>query len=221
MTQDSRSLDPPRRDRGGITRRTALTGLGLGALGAGAVAAGGSSPPARTLSETPSPSPTPTALGDAAPTTRLTVNGRARSVHHDARVTLLDLLRERIDLPGTKKGCAEGACGACTVLLDGLRVNACMVLAAACDGREVVTIEGLADDDGTLHAVQEAFVAHDALQCGYCTPGQVVSAVACIREGHAGSREEIAEWMSGNLCRCAAYPQIVDAVAAAAAREES
>ena len=148
--------------------------------------------------------------------TRFTLNGSERSVTHEARVTLLDLLREQIDVTGTKKGCAEGACGACTVMLDGERVNACMVFAAAVDGREVTTIEGLAEADGTLHAVQQAFVDQDALQCGYCTPGQIVSAVACIREGHAGSEAEIAEWMSGNICRCAAYPQIVAAVQQAA-----
>ncbi len=155
--------------------------------------------------------------GEAMPATRFVLNGTDRAVTHEARVTLLDLLRERLGATGTKKGCAEGACGACTVLLDGERVNACMVLAAAVHGREVTTVEGLAAADGTLHAVQRAFVEQDALQCGYCTPGQVVSAVACIREGHAGSEVEIAEWMSGNLCRCAAYPQIVAAVQQAAA----
>ena len=148
--------------------------------------------------------------------TRFTLNGTERSVTHEARVTLLDLLREQMGVTGTKKGCAEGACGACTVMLDGERVNACMVLAAAADGRSVMTVEGLAEADGTLHAVQRAFVEQDALQCGYCTPGQIVSAVACIREGHAGSEAEIAEWMSGNICRCAAYPQIVAAVSQAA-----
>ncbi len=131
-------------------------------------------------------------------------------------MTLLDLLREVLDLSGTKKGCNEGACGACTVLLDGQRVNSCMLLAASCDGREVTTVEGIANPDGVLHAVQRAFIDNDAFQCGYCTPGQIVSAVACIREGHAGSDIEISEWMSGNLCRCAAYPQIVAAVRQAA-----
>jgi xanthine dehydrogenase YagT iron-sulfur-binding subunit len=133
-------------------------------------------------------------------------------------VTLLDLLRERLGLTGTKKGCNEGACGACTVLLDGRRVNACMALAASCDGRLVTTVEGIAGDDGVLHAVQQAFIDNDAFQCGYCTPGQIVSAVACIREGHAGFDAEIAEWMSGNVCRCAAYPQIVAAVRQAASQ---
>jgi xanthine dehydrogenase YagT iron-sulfur-binding subunit len=149
-------------------------------------------------------------------TTRLQLNGRAMSVSHEARVSLLDLLREHLQVTGTKKGCNEGACGACTVLLDGKRVNACMTLAACCEGRAITTVEGLAAADGTLHAVQQAFIDQDAFQCGYCTPGQVVSAVACIREGHTRSRAEIAEWMSGNLCRCAGYPQIVAAVEQAA-----
>ena len=149
-------------------------------------------------------------------TTRLQLNGRAMFVSHEARVSLLDLLREHLQVTGTKKGCNEGACGACTVLLDGKRVNACMTLAACCEGRAITTVEGLAAADGTLHAVQQAFIDQDAFQCGYCTPGQVVSAVACIREGHTRSRAEIAEWMSGNLCRCAGYPQIVAAVEQAA-----
>lgn len=149
-------------------------------------------------------------------TSRLQINGKSMSVTHEARVSLLDLLRERLQLTGTKKGCNEGACGVCTVLLGGRRVNACMTLATSCNGRQVTTVEGLAAPDGTLHAVQQAFIDHDAFQCGYCTPGQLVSAVACIREGHTRSAEEIAEWMSGNICRCAAYPQIVAAVQEAA-----
>lgn len=149
-------------------------------------------------------------------TSRLQINGKSMSVTHEARVSLLDLLRERLQLTGTKKGCNEGACGVCTVLLDGRRVNACMTLAASCNGRQVTTVEGLAAPDGTLDAVQQAFIDHDAFQCGYCTPGQLVSAIACIREGHTRSAEEIAEWMSGNICRCAAYPQIVAAVQQAA-----
>lgn len=148
--------------------------------------------------------------------TRMTINGVERSIDHEARVSLLDLLREHLDLTGTKKGCNEGSCGACTVLLDGASVNACMTLAASCDGRAVTTVEGLEDPDGTLHAVQQAFIDNDAFQCGYCTPGQIVSAVACIREGHAGSAADIREWMSGNICRCAAYLQIVAAVQKAA-----
>ena len=164
--------------------------------------------------------PATSAMGAAMLTTTMLVNRRQVSATHEARVSLLDLLREQLHLTGTKKGCNEGACGACTVLLDGARVNACMTLAASCDGREVTTVEGLAAADGTLDAVQRAFIEQDAFQCGYCTPGQLVSAVACIREGHAGSEEEIAEWMSGNICRCAAYPQIVAAVQQAAAALE-
>jgi xanthine dehydrogenase YagT iron-sulfur-binding subunit len=148
----------------------------------------------------------------------LQVNGVTRTLEAlDTRVTLLDALRERLGLTGSKKGCNHGECGACTVHLDGRRVNACLVLAAVADGRQVTTVEGLAAPDGTLHPVQRAFIEQDAFQCGYCTPGQIMSAVACIGEGHTGSDAEIREWMSGNLCRCAAYPQILAAVKQAAA----
>ena len=147
----------------------------------------------------------------------LRVNGVAHELRIDARTTLLDLLRERLDLTGTKVGCNQGACGACTVHLDGERVLACLTLAAMAARRDVTTIEGLAASDGVLHPMQRAFVEHDALQCGYCTPGQIMSAVACVREGHAGSDDDVREYMSGNLCRCAAYPNIVAAVRAAAA----
>jgi xanthine dehydrogenase YagT iron-sulfur-binding subunit len=129
----------------------------------------------------------------------------------DARVTLLDLLRERLGLTGAKKGCDQGQCGACTVLLGGRRVLACLTLAAAVR-EDVTTIEALAGSDGPLHPMQQAFIDHDAFQCGYCTPGQILSAIACVTEGHAKSDESIREWMSGNLCRCAAYPQIVAAI---------
>jgi xanthine dehydrogenase YagT iron-sulfur-binding subunit len=150
---------------------------------------------------------------------RLRVNGVERQLDGvDARVTLLDLLREHLDLTGAKKGCNHGECGACTVLLDGRRVNGCLVLAAAADGREVVSVEGLASGE-QLHAVQRAFIEHDAFQCGFCTPGQVISAVACIEEGHTADEHEIREWMSGNICRCSSYLQIVGAVKAAAAAE--
>ncbi|WNG26906.1 (2Fe-2S)-binding protein [Cystobacter fuscus] len=145
----------------------------------------------------------------------LVLNGERRSVTVDVRTTLLDLLREQLHLTGTKKGCNQGECGACTVHLDGRRVNGCLMLAVQADGREVTTIEGLARD-GQLSAVQRAFIDHDGLQCGFCTPGQVMSATACIAEGHTRGEAEIREWMSGNLCRCACYPQIVDAVRAAA-----
>jgi xanthine dehydrogenase YagT iron-sulfur-binding subunit len=148
----------------------------------------------------------------------LRVNGQSFHATRDARVTLLDWLREDAALTGAKKGCNEGACGACTVLVDGQRMNACLILLAQCDGHEVTTVEGLEQADGALHPVQQAFIDEDAFQCGYCTPGQVVSAVACIAEGHTTSEAEIREWMSGNLCRCSAYPQITAAVLAAAAK---
>jgi xanthine dehydrogenase YagT iron-sulfur-binding subunit len=122
----------------------------------------------------------------------------------------------RLQLTGTKKGCNEGACGTCTVLVDGKRMNSCLTLAVQCEGREITTIEGIGDT-GRLHPVQEAFIAHDAFQCGYCTPGQIISAVACIDEGHATDANTVREWMSGNICRCAAYPQIIAAVLDAAA----
>jgi xanthine dehydrogenase YagT iron-sulfur-binding subunit len=143
----------------------------------------------------------------------LTINGKPRTVElEDARVTLLDLLRERLDLTGTKKGCDRGQCGACTVLLDGRRINSCLVLAASQDGAEVLTIEGLAQD-GELHPVQAAFIAHDGFQCGFCTPGQIMSAVGLIQEGQAGNDpERVREGMSGNLCRCGAYRGITEAV---------
>ena len=146
-------------------------------------------------------------------TISLTVNGTASEVAlDDPRVTLLDLLRERLGLTGTKKGCDRGQCGACTVLVDGRRINACLALAVSLDGAEVSTIEGLADGD-RLHPVQDAFIAHDGMQCGFCTPGQIMSAVGLIAEGQAGDdRERIREGMSGNICRCGAYAGIVDAV---------
>ena len=146
-----------------------------------------------------------------------TLNGERRQLRAESRVSLLDLLRERLSLTGTKKGCNEGACGACTVLIDGKRVNACLVLAVQCAGREVVTIEGIA---GGLHPVQQAFIDNDAFQCGYCTPGQVISAIACIRERHAANAPMVREWMSGNICRCAAYPQLTAAVLDARQRME-
>ena len=147
-------------------------------------------------------------------TVRLVVNGAAHELQLRPWTTLLDALRDHLDLTGTKKGCDHGQCGACTVLVDGRRINSCMTLAVMQEGREVTTIEGLAQD-GKLHPLQEAFIEHDAFQCGYCTPGQIMSAVACIREGHAGSDDEIREWMSGNICRCGAYPNIIAAIQAA------
>lgn len=143
----------------------------------------------------------------------LTVNGVRRDVAlGDPRVTLLDLLRERLDLTGTKKGCDRGQCGACTVLVDGRRINSCLALALSCDGAEILTIEGIARG-GELHPVQAAFIAHDGFQCGFCTPGQIISAIGLIQEGQAGDDpERVREGMSGNLCRCGAYSGITDAV---------
>jgi xanthine dehydrogenase YagT iron-sulfur-binding subunit len=145
-------------------------------------------------------------------TIRLTVNGRAETVSCDVRTTLLDLLREKLDLTGAKGGCNRGTCGACTVHVCGRRILSCLTLAVAAEGLDVRTIEGLLAEDGSLHPMQQAFMDNDALQCGYCTPGQVMSAVACVQEGHATSDDAIREYMSGNLCRCAAYPNIVEAV---------
>jgi xanthine dehydrogenase YagT iron-sulfur-binding subunit len=141
----------------------------------------------------------------------LIVNGTMQRLQLDPRTSLLDALREHLQLTGTKKGCNQGACGACTVLLDGRRINSCLTLAIMHQGASITTIEGLADAD-TLHPLQAAFVECDAFQCGYCTPGQILSGVACIAEGHAESTDEIRFWMSGNVCRCGAYPGIVAAV---------
>lgn len=148
------------------------------------------------------------------------INGGERRLTIEPRVTLLDALRERLDLPGAKKGCDHGQCGACTVLIDGRRVLACLTLAIACEGKAITTIEGLARNDA-LHPLQAAFIAHDAFQCGYCTPGQILSGIACIAEGHAGNDDEVREFMSGNICRCAAYPNIVAAIREVAENGES
>lgn len=144
-----------------------------------------------------------------------TVNGRQTTLEIDARASLLDMLRERLGLVGAKKGCDHGQCGACTVHLNDRRVASCLTLAAKVDGREVTTIEGIAPSDG-LHPMQQAFIDHDALQCGYCTPGQIMAAIACVREGHASTPEQIREYMSGNICRCGAYVGIVAAIVQAA-----
>jgi xanthine dehydrogenase YagT iron-sulfur-binding subunit len=161
----------------------------------------------------PTAAPPPVQTADV----RMKINGRDVSVSVDTRRSLLDLLREQLRLTGSKKGCDHGQCGACTVLVNGRRINSCLSLAVVHDGDEITTIEGLAKGD-QLHPVQAAFVEHDGFQCGYCTPGQICSAVACINEGHTKSDDEIREWMSGNLCRCGAYPNIVDAIKEAAGR---
>jgi xanthine dehydrogenase YagT iron-sulfur-binding subunit len=150
----------------------------------------------------------------------LRVNGTDHQLAIEPRVTLLDALREYLGLFGTKKGCDRGECGACTVLVDGRRINACLTFAVMQEGREITTIEGLAQGD-ELHPVQAAFVERDAFQCGYCTPGQIISAVALLREGHTGSAAEIREWMSGNICRCGAYPNIVAAIQQVAGGRQS
>lgn len=151
---------------------------------------------------------------DTLPTINVTVNGYRRKLNVEPRTTLVEMLRDTLGLTGTKIGCNHGQCGACTVLLDGRRVNACLVLALTVDGSQITTIEGLADPMGNLHPMQIAFAEHDAFQCGYCTPGQILSAIACIEEGHADSTATIREYMSGNLCRCGAYPNIVAAIEA-------
>jgi len=170
--------------------------IGPGLMGFGAVQA----------AESPS-------AGAAVTPTKVTlkINGKEHALEIDPRTTLLDALREHLQLTGSKKGCDHGQCGACTVLVNGRRINSCLSLAIVHEGDEITTIEGLANGD-QLHPVQAAFLEHDGFQCGYCTPGQICSAVACIAEGHAKSDAEIREWMSGNLCRCGAYPNIVAAV---------
>ena len=157
--------------------------------------------------------PSALASSDSPLSVALSVNGAAYRLGLDVRTTLLDALREHVGLTGTKKGCDHGQCGACTVHIDGVRVLSCLTLAIAAQGRQVTTVEGLARADGPLHPMQQAFVDNDAFQCGYCTPGQIMSAIGCVKEGHAGDDDTIREYMSGNLCRCAAYPNIVSAVA--------
>jgi xanthine dehydrogenase YagT iron-sulfur-binding subunit len=186
-----------------ISRRTVLK--------AGAVGTAVAALPVTACSAAPAPVPPTSGPREVA----LRINGEVRTIDVEPRVTLLDALRERIGLTGTKKGCDRGECGSCTVLVDGRRVTSCLALAVMQDGRDVTTVEGLAAD-GELHPVQAAFVRQDALQCGFCTPGQVMSAVAVIEEGHTSSDDEIREWMSGNLCRCSCYPNIVAAVREAA-----
>ena len=148
--------------------------------------------------------------------TQIMVNGTAHTLTLDPRSSLLDVLREKLGLTGAKKGCDHGQCGACTVHVDGRRVASCLTPAVQADSRQVTTIEGLSTEDGDLHPMQQAFIDHDALQCGYCTPGQIMAAVACVHEGHATSPEHIREYMSGNICRCGAYVGIVAAIVDAA-----
>ena len=159
--------------------------------------------------------PAPPATDPHAIPVSLKVNGRVNELRLDPRTTLLDALREHLDLTGTKKGCDQGACGACTVIVNGRRVNSCLTLAVMHSGHEITTIEGLAEN-GRLHPLQAAFIRNDGFQCGYCTSGQICSGVALLREGHTGSEDEIREWMSGNICRCGAYEGIIAAIREAA-----
>lgn len=204
-----------------VSRRVVLK-AGAMAAAAAMVAGGAEAALAQTLvaegSEAAlakSPHLTPNRLSQSL-TVRTVINGRPTEVEIDARTSLLDLLREELALTGAKKGCDHGQCGACTVHVDGRRVVSCLTLAAKVEGREVLTIEGLSTGDDDLHPMQQAFIDHDALQCGYCTPGQVMAAVACVAEGNAASAERIREYMSGNICRCGAYVGIVAAIQDAA-----
>ena len=165
------------------------------------------------MDQCPSRSPAATTETNLSPRRlRLNVNGQAHELEIDSRTSLLDLLREQLGLTGAKKGCDHGQCGACTIHLDGRRVVSCLMLALQASGRTVTTIEGLTGRAGALHPMQQAFIDHDALQCGYCTSGQIMAAVACVREGYASTAPQIREYMSGNICRCGAYPSIVAAI---------
>src|SRR5437868_8607551 len=166
---------------------------------------------ASAVAEEQSSNASPATPGNDSIKVNLKINGKDYALDVDPRTTLLDALRERLQLTGSKKGCDHGQCGACTVLINGRRVNSCLVLALACEGDEITTIEGLANGD-ELHPMQAAFIEHDGFQCGYCTPGQICSAVALVKENHANSDDEIREWMSGNICRCGAYPNILAAI---------
>jgi xanthine dehydrogenase YagT iron-sulfur-binding subunit len=197
------AADP--RGRSGFNRRTFIAATAGTALVTPLTARGAGDAPGSGIAQEP-----------AAPVRMvLRVNGEDRPLMIDARTTVLDALREHLGLTGSKKGCDHGQCGACTVQIDGRRVVSCLTLALAAQDKDILTIEGLARD-GRLHPMQQAFIDQDAFQCGYCTPGQIMSAIACVKEGHASSDAEIREYMSGNICRCAAYPNIVAAVKQAA-----
>ena len=196
--------DQSNTQHGSLTRRTLMTGT-LSAATALPLASAMSAPVAA------DGNPKPRGGRDTMNVT-MQINGQSYQFDIDVRTSLLDLLRDHAGLTGTKKGCDHGQCGACTVLTDGRRTLSCMSFAVMNDTAEITTIEGLASDEGELHPMQQAFIDHDAFQCGYCTPGQILSAVGCVNENHAGSDAEIREYMSGNLCRCAAYPNIVAAV---------
>jgi xanthine dehydrogenase YagT iron-sulfur-binding subunit len=211
---DSPSSDLPPESYVGSSRRHFISRLA--AISAGLTVAAPLSRSATTTEGTPLASESPKEATDGSLVEiNFKVNGRSQKLEVDPRVTLLDAIRDRLDLTGTKKGCDRGACGACTVHINGRRVLSCLTLALMAQDGEITTIEGLANGD-ELHPVQAAFMGCDGFQCGYCTPGQIMSAVGCIKEGHIRSDTEIQEFMSGNLCRCGAYPNIVDAIRTAA-----
>lgn len=193
-------LMPLRKDEAGLSRRNFLTTSVVSTMSVSL------------LDRSAAAAPTAPESRDPRTSVTMKINGQRYQLALDVRTTLLDALREHMMLTGSKKGCDQGQCGACTVLVDGRRVLSCLTLAATVEGRDITTIEGLAEPGGKLHPMQQAFIDHDAFQCGYCTPGQIMSAIACVNEGHARNDAEIREYMSGNLCRCAAYPNIVDAV---------
>jgi xanthine dehydrogenase YagT iron-sulfur-binding subunit len=196
-------------------QKTLRTGSGFNRRAFISAAAATAAAPVVARAAGSSPSPSVAADPSSPVQLSLNVNDASKSLRVDARTTLLDALREHIGLTGSKKGCDHGQCGACTVMVDGRRVLSCLTLAVAAQGQQITTIEGLSKD-GKLHPMQQAFVDQDAFQCGYCTPGQIISGVACVKEGHAGNDADIREYMSGNICRCAAYPNIVAAVRQAA-----
>jgi xanthine dehydrogenase YagT iron-sulfur-binding subunit len=191
------------KNHSGLSRRTFITGT---------VSAAAAAPLLAKSTEAAEAPPARSAQPRDLSAVSMRINRQTYNLALDNRTSLLDALRDHIGLTGTKKGCDHGQCGACTVLVDGRRVLPCLTFAVMSQGREITTIEGLASKDGGLHPMQQAFLDHDAFQCGYCTPGQIMSAIGCVNEGHAGSLDSIREYMSGNLCRCAAYPNIVDAI---------
>ncbi|MER8508142.1 MULTISPECIES: (2Fe-2S)-binding protein [unclassified Mesorhizobium] len=186
-----------------LSRRSFMTG---------SVSAAAAGPLMATSAKAAAPQPAASAEPRDLSAISLRINKQPYNLALDNRTSLLDALRDHVGLTGTKKGCDHGQCGACTVLVDGKRVLSCLSFAVMNKGHEITTVEGLASADGNLHPMQQAFIDNDAFQCGYCTPGQIMSAIGCINEGHAGSEDDIREYMSGNLCRCAAYPNIVAAI---------
>jgi xanthine dehydrogenase YagT iron-sulfur-binding subunit len=206
MSNAEGSIAAAQPESGRFTRRDVVIGAVVSPVLLG-------TPPGELAAQVAAPAATPSSVP-----TRMTVNGLQHRLDLDPRSSLLDVLRDQLRLTGCKKGCDHGQCGACTVHLDGRRVVSCLTLAVQVDGREVLTIEGLSPEGGPLHPMQQAFIDHDALQCGYCTPGQIMAAVACVQEGHATSPDQIREYMSGNLCRCGAYVGILTAIEDAAVK---